>query len=237
MKPHRSWIVLGLLLLSIALSHTALSATAQQDEDVLRFDQGQGLNNSALQGWPRTRFNGGLAGRFYEVLNAPRCADAPTPACRVAAADPLHQVELLVEHTSNEATVTAAMWADALLRQGYQAEQVQVAGYAALRLTSLQADAAYAAVYTLELEDVFYLIGFSRSFLAEPDALVAILAAFELDPSTAPLPFRHEVELGAELPDVGSEPITDPGESNGDNGDPSDPGDGDSGTTPGDGDG
>jgi hypothetical protein len=211
MAHYRSWLVLVVLLLSVLFSSTTLTATLPQTEDPAAlppFTTGEGIASPALQGWERVQFQGGSQGQFSVLLNAPLCAELNTPACRSDLSAPRHQVGLTVERAESEATLPGDELPDTLRQLGYQAEPATVVGQRALRFTNAHSAAAYAAVYTLELEGVYYHITFSRSFLNAPTALDQILASLELRPAEAPASFRHTASPDA--PPVDPEPDSTP---------------------------
>lgn len=215
MAHYRSWLVLAVLLLSVLFSSTTLTAALPQAKDVAAlpaFSDGEGIASPALQGWERVPVQGGAVGRFAELLNAPLCAEQNTPACRSDLNAPIHQVGLTVERAASEATPPGDELPATLVQLGYQAEATLVAGQPALRFTNPHPDAAYAVVYTLELEAVYYHLTFSRSFLNAPVALDQILTSLEFRPGEAPAPFRHTANPDVPPTDPEPDPPPDPGE-------------------------
>jgi hypothetical protein len=192
MFRYRSHLLVGVLLCSVLLASTAFTAVPQQSTPTAfkgQFQIGAGIANDLLQSWWLQAFEGGMIGRYYEVLHAPLCSEADTPGCRMSADAPAHTILLVVERAESEGTQPGDEHPALLRSWGYQPEAALVGGFPAVRYTHNEPAADYAVAYTLEVADVYYQIAFSNTFLVDQALIDQIVAGFVLTPANAPAPF------------------------------------------------
>ncbi|MFV9505618.1 MAG: dockerin type I repeat-containing protein [Oscillochloridaceae bacterium umkhey_bin13] len=197
-------LALSMLIVSISLS----APPTQSPPSDPHIFEGEGVRNPLLADWFALPSQGAIVGLYYAVLQAPLCADAPTPGCRPAADAPAHTLTLRVERASSEASLPGDEWPDLLRQQGYQATPATLQGYSGWRFTSDDPTAAYAAFFVFEVEAVYYHVSFSRSWLTDLDALDQIVEAFVLDPAQAPAPFL--IDPAPVEPSPSPEPTVEP---------------------------